>query len=175
MSGCGGYFRMKYLFEEEVEVPFDFDYKEVAKQVIDMALDMEEFPFESEVDITLTDDAAIQEINKEFRQLDKSTDVLSFPLIEYKSAGDFSDLENQDDIFNPETGEAMLGDIVISVEHVLKQAEEYGHSIKREYAFLIAHSMLHLMGYDHMTPPEAKVMEEKQENILNALNITREE
>ncbi|MBE5897430.1 MAG: rRNA maturation RNase YbeY [Lachnospiraceae bacterium] len=166
---------MKYLFEEEVEVPFDFDYKEVAKQVIDMALDMEEFPFESEVDITLTDDAAIQEINKEFRQLDKSTDVLSFPLIEYKSAGDFSDLENQDDIFNPETGEAMLGDIVISVEHVLKQAEEYGHSIKREYAFLIAHSMLHLMGYDHMTPPEAKVMEEKQENILNALNITREE
>ena len=166
---------MKYLFEEEVEVPFDFDYKEVAKQVIDMALDMEEFPFESEVDITLTDDAAIQEINKKFRQLDKSTDVLSFPLIEYKSAGDFSDLENQDDIFNPETGEAMLGDIVISVEHVLKQAEEYGHSIKREYAFLIAHSMLHLMGYDHMTPPEAKVMEEKQENILNALNITREE
>lgn len=166
---------MKYLFEEEVEVPFDFDYKEVAKQVIDMALDMEEFPFESEVDITLTDDAAIQEINKEFRQLDKSTDVLSFPLIEYKSAGDFSDLENEDDIFNPETGEAMLGDIVISVEHVLKQAEEYGHSIKREYAFLIAHSMLHLMGYDHMTPPEAKVMEEKQENILNALNITREE
>lgn len=166
---------MKYLFEEEVEVPFDFDYKEVAKQVIDMALDMEEFPFESEVDITLTDDAAIQEINKEFRQLDKSTDVLSFPLIEYKSAGNFSDLENQDDIFNPETGEAMLGDIVISVEHVLKQAEEYGHSIKREYAFLIAHSMLHLMGYDHMTPPEAKVMEEKQENILNALNITREE
>ncbi|MBQ2088852.1 MAG: rRNA maturation RNase YbeY [Lachnospiraceae bacterium] len=166
---------MKYLFEEEVEVPFDFDYKEVAKQVIDMALDMEGFPFESEVDITLTDDAAIQEINKEFRQLDKSTDVLSFPLIEYKSAGDFSDLENQDDIFNPETGEAMLGDIVISVEHVLKQAEEYGHSIKREYAFLIAHSMLHLMGYDHMTPPEAKVMEEKQENILNALNITREE
>ncbi len=166
---------MKYLFEEEVEVPFDFDYKEVAKQVIDMALDVEEFPFESEVDITLTDDAAIQEINKEFRQLDKSTDVLSFPLIEYKSAGDFSDLENQDDIFNPETGEAMLGDIVISVEHVLKQAEEYGHSIKREYAFLIAHSMLHLMGYDHMTPPEAKVMEEKQENILNALNITREE
>ncbi|MCR5355574.1 MAG: rRNA maturation RNase YbeY [Lachnospiraceae bacterium] len=166
---------MKYLFEEEVEVPFDFDYKEVAKQVIDMAIDMEEFPFESEVDITLTDDAAIQEINKEFRQLDKSTDVLSFPLIEYKSAGDFSDLENQDDIFNPETGEAMLGDIVISVEHVLKQAEEYGHSIKREYAFLIAHSMLHLMGYDHMTPPEAKIMEEKQENILNALNITREE
>ena len=166
---------MKYLFEEEIEVPFDFDYKEVAKQVIDMALDMEGFPFESEVDITLTDDAAIQEINKEFRQLDKSTDVLSFPLIEYKSAGDFSDLENQDDIFNPETGEAMLGDIVISVEHVLKQAEEYGHSIKREYAFLIAHSMLHLMGYDHMTPPEAKVMEEKQENILNALNITREE
>lgn len=166
---------MKYLFEEEIEVPFDFDYKEVAKQVIDMALDMEDFPFESEVDITLTDDAAIQEINKEFRQLDKSTDVLSFPLIEYKSAGDFSYLENQDDIFNPETGEAMLGDIVISVEHVLKQAEEYGHSIKREYAFLIAHSMLHLMGYDHMTPPEAKVMEEKQENILNALNITREE
>lgn len=166
---------MNYFFEEEVDVTFSFDYKEITKNVIEKALDMEKFPFEAEVSITLTNDDAIKEINNEFRQLDKSTDVLSFPLIEYIGPGDFSDLETRMDIFNPETGEAMLGDIVISVEHVFKQASDYGHSIKREYAFLIAHSILHLMGYDHMTPPEAKVMEAKQEAVLNALHITRED
>ncbi|MCR5145672.1 MAG: rRNA maturation RNase YbeY [Lachnospiraceae bacterium] len=166
---------MNYFFEEEVDVTFSFDYKEITKNVIEKALDMEKFPFEAEVSITLTNDDAIKEINNEFRQLDKSTDVLSFPLIEYIGPGDFSDLETRMDIFNPETGEAMLGDIVISVEHVFKQASDYGHSIKREYAFLIAHSILHLMGYDHMTPPDAKVMEAKQEAVLNALHITRED
>jgi probable rRNA maturation factor len=79
-----------------------------------------------------------------------------------------------DDCFNPETGEATLGDIVLNVPRIHKQAEEYGHSVLREYAFLIAHSMLHLFGYDHMTESEAKVMEAKQEEILEILNISRD-
>ena len=77
------------------------------------------------------------------------------------------------DCFHPETGELLLGDIVISAEKVLEQAAEYGHSVKREYAFLIAHSMLHLSGYDHMEPEEAAVMEQKQREILETLGITR--
>ena len=78
-----------------------------------------------------------------------------------------------EDYFDPESGELCLGDIVISIDKVYEQAEEFGHSPKREYAFLIAHSMLHLLGYDHMEPEEAKVMESKQENILAKVGITR--
>ena len=77
------------------------------------------------------------------------------------------------DSFNPESGELMLGDIVISVERAMEQAAEYGHSLKREIGFLIAHSMLHLLGYDHMEPQEAAVMEQKQEAVLEALGIRR--
>ena len=79
-----------------------------------------------------------------------------------------------DDLFNPETGEVILGDIVLNIPRIHAQAEEYQHSNLREYAFLIAHSMLHLMGFDHMTEEEASVMEEKQREILNILNISRD-
>ena len=132
------------------------------------------FPFEAEVSVTLTDDEGIQTINKEFRQIDSPTDVLSFPMIEYKNAGDFSEIEENDDLFNPESGEVILGDIVLNVQRIYKQAEEYGHSTLREYAFLIAHSMLHLFGFDHMTEAEASVMEQKQREILDILGISRD-
>ena len=95
-------------------------------------------------------------------------------MIEYKAPGDFSEIEDNDDLFNPESGEVILGDIVLNVPRIYKQAEEYGHSVLREYAFLIAHSMLHLMGFDHMTEEEASVMEQKQREILNILNISRD-
>ena len=109
-----------------------------------------------------------------YRSIDRATDVLSFPLIEYPSAGDFSELEDCDDFFSPESGEAMLGDIVISVDHVREQAESFGHSLKREYAFLICHSMLHLMGYDHMEDDERIEMEAEQKRIMEALQINRD-
>ncbi len=166
---------MTLLFEEEVDVPFAFPYEEIAKQVIEKALETEGFPYEVEVGLTLTDDEEIHELNKEHRGIDRATDVLSFPMVEYDEPGFFDNLEEMEDIFHPDSGEAMLGDIIISVDHVLSQAEEYGHSTKREYAFLIAHSMLHLMGYDHMTEDEASIMESKQSNILDLLHITREE
>ena len=95
-------------------------------------------------------------------------------MLSYEVAGDFSHLEEDyDDNFNPDTGEIMLGDIVISVDKVKEQAESYGHSEKREYAFLILHSMLHLFGYDHITPEEAEIMEGKQNEILTKMNILR--
>lgn len=164
---------MSLQIEEETMVHFDFDYRELAERVVDFTMDYEAFPFEAEVNLTLTDNDGIHEINKTYREIDRPTDVLSFPLISYEVAGDFSKIEDEDDNFNPDTGEAMLGDIIISVPKVKEQAAEYGHSEEREYAFLIVHSMLHLFGYDHMTPEEATFMEQKQKEILNELNILR--
>ncbi|MDE6203177.1 MAG: rRNA maturation RNase YbeY, partial [Lachnospiraceae bacterium] len=102
------------------------------------------------------------------------TDVLSFPMINYEAAADFGAAEEDMDCFDPVSGELLLGDIIISAEKVREQADKYGHSLKREFAFLVAHSMLHLCGYDHMTREEAQVMEEKQEQALNGLGITRD-
>ena len=165
---------MTITIEEETQVSFDFDYKNIIESVINQAMDYKQCPYEAEVSVVLTDNASIQEINKEFRQIDNSTDVLSFPLVDYEEAGSFEFLEERDDCFNPESGELMLGDIVISVDKVFEQAGKYGHSPKRELAFLTAHSMLHLFGYDHMTGEEAAVMEQGQEEILEALGITRD-
>ena len=163
---------MTLEFENEYDGDIGLDYKKIAGKVIEAALDYENFPFEAEISLTLTDNDGIQKINKEFRDMDKPTDVLSFPLISYEKAGDFDFLENEEECFNPETGEAVLGDIVISLDKVKEQAESYGHSLKREYAFLIAHSMLHLMGYDHMEKEEAVVMEKKQAEILDNIGIS---
>ena len=165
---------MSLSVETEVDVEFGFDYEALAKRVIEFALEHEEFPYECEVNLTLTDNEGIREINRTYREIDKPTDVLSFPLINYEKAGDFSALEeNYDDNFNPDTGEIMLGDIIISIEKVKEQADSYGHSIEREFAFLILHSMLHLFGYDHMTEEEAVIMEEKQKIILDKMKIFR--
>ena len=165
---------MSFFLEEEVEVDFDFDYRQIAEKVINYCIEREKFPYEAEINLTLTDNEGIHIINKEYRDIDRATDVLSFPMLSYETPGDFSFLmEENDDDFNPDTGEAILGDIIISVDKVREQAEEYGHSELREFAFLITHSMLHLFGYDHMEPEEAKVMEDRQRQILDELSITR--
>jgi len=160
-------------FSNESEITLPFDVEAVAHDVINAALNEEDFPFEVEVGLTLCDNETIHRLNKEFRGIDRPTDVLSFPLIEYEKPGDFSKLEDNDDNFSPESGEATLGDIVISVPKVISQAEEFGHSKLREYSFLIAHSMLHLMGYDHMEEDERVIMEDKQTLILDNLGISR--
>lgn len=165
---------MSFYLTKECEVSFPFDYRALAEQIISFCLEYENFPYEAEVNLTLTDNAGIHTINKEYRQIDRPTDVLSFPMLSYDAPGVFDFLQNEsDDDFNPDTGEAMLGDIIISVDKVAEQAESYGHSLQREYAFLIVHSMLHLFGYDHMVPEEASVMEQKQREILEAMNISR--
>lgn len=167
---------MSLLFECETKIPseIDFDMEKIAKNVVEAACDASGFPYEYQVSVTLTDEEGIQTINNEFRNIDKVTDVLSFPLLPVETPGDFAFLDEVDDCFDMETGEAVLGDIVICVPRMMEQAVEYGHSAKREYAFLIAHSMYHLFGYDHMTESEAKVMEDLQEKVLLSLGITRE-
>lgn len=165
---------MTILVENEANRGLDFDYEEVIKTVISKTLETENCPYETEVNVLLTGNEEIHEANKEFRGIDRPTDVLSFPMVDYDFPSDFSYVEeNQESYINPETDELLLGDIMISVDKVYEQANEYGHSREREFAFLIAHSMLHLLGYDHIDEEERKVMEEKQEAILDALGITR--
>ncbi len=115
----------------------------------------------AEVDVSIVNDEMIKEMNKEFRNIDSSTDVLSFPL---GVNGEFDK--------NPENGNLMLGDIMISVDHAISQADLYGHGIEREMAFLTVHSMLHLLGYDHVNGGlEQTIMREKEENVLEALGL----
>lgn len=167
---------MTIIIEKETDIELDFNYEELIKKVITYTVDYLDCPYESEVNVTLTDNNGIWKINKEFRQIDSPTDVLSFPAVQYDIPADFSILENEEylcDSFNPETGELLLGDIMVSLEKVNEQALEYGHSPYRELAFLIAHSMLHLCGYDHIDEDERGVMEKKQREILDELQINR--
>lgn len=165
---------MTFYSENETSCEFDFDWEGVYQQVAHAVLDMESCPYETEVNLLLTDNEGIREFNRENRNIDAPTDVLSFPNIEYDIPSNFEIAEKfQADCFEPDSGELILGDIIISVDKVNEQAAEYGHSHKREFAFLVAHSMLHLCGYDHMTPEEEKEMIEKQESVLKKLDITR--
>lgn len=168
---------MTFCVESETKKSLPFDAEAVAGSVIEEALDYEKCPYEVIVNVLLTDNEGIHELNRRFREIDQPTDVLSFPNVEYGGMpADFEGIEDASaDYFDPESGELYLGDIVISVDKVYEQAEEYGHSVRREYAFLLAHSMLHLLGYDHMEQAEAMTMEKKQEEILNRLGITRTE
>ncbi|MCR5451921.1 MAG: rRNA maturation RNase YbeY [Lachnospiraceae bacterium] len=163
---------MTVLFEEETETQFSFDAKKLAEEVIFAALTYEGFNKPAQVSLTIVDDERIREINNEFRGIDKPTDVLSFPMIEYEHPGDFSSID--DFSLDPDTNEVILGDIIISYDHVCDQAKEYGHSKKREFAFLIVHSMLHLMGYDHMEENMRLEMEAHQKSILDQTGINRD-
>ena len=165
---------MSLFIEEEGGTALPFDVEETARLVVEAALELENCPYEAEVNLLLTTDKEIHRMNMEFRQIDRPTDVLSFPMIEYETPGDFSGIrEESDDLFDPESGELLLGDIVISKDKVMFQAEQYGHSPRREYAFLIAHSMLHLFGYDHMEDDERRIMEERQRRIMEKVHILR--
>ncbi len=165
---------MTINIEYETEIPLDLPYEKIIHEVVLAALDYEKGPYEAEVSVVLTDNEGIHQLNRQFRNIDRPTDVLSFPMCEYDRPADFDRLEEDaEDCFNPETGELLLGDIVISVEKVKEQAAAYGHSEARELAFLTAHSMLHLFGYDHMEDDERLVMEKKQEEILKLKGYTR--
>lgn len=164
---------MTVYFEEEGELTLPIPCEKIAENVTEAVLDYAGCPYEAEVNLLLTTDEEIHRMNLEFRGIDRPTDVLSFPMIDYEVPGEFDFLENREDLFHPETGELVLGDIVISKNKVISQAEEYGHTIMREFAFLIVHSMLHLIGYDHMEEDERMVMEEKQRQILATLQISR--
>lgn len=145
----------------------------IIEKAVIAVLDFEKCPYECSVEVLFTDDENIREINREQREIDRSTDVLSFPMIDFETPSFFDGFDDRGELFDPESGELILGDIVLSVEHIMAQASEYGHSCDRELAFLVAHSMLHLLGYDHMEEDERKTMEEKQRLILDAAGYHR--
>ena len=149
---------MDILYENETSYDVDLD---LIKKTAKAALEYEHFSDNTEISVTVVSLEDIHQINLEHRGIDRPTDVLSFPLIDF----------TKDRL--PENEKIYLGDIVLCYDKVLSQAEEYGHSVERELAFLTAHSMLHLMGYDHMVPEEEKVMFAKQEEILAGMGLTR--
>ena len=150
---------MDVLFENNTNE--EINYKLIEK-VISEALRYEGVNDNTEVSVTIVDNEEIRKINNKFRNIDRATDVLSCPLIDF------------DNESLPDDGSKIyLGDIIISIERAKEQAKEYGHSIDREIGFLTAHSMLHLLGYDHMVPEEEKEMFAKQEEILNNLGLRR--
>lgn len=131
-----------------------------------------DYPFDATVDITVTDDQGIREYNREYRSVDKATDVLSFPM------GDFYRSVPQTppgQMMDPDTGLLPLGDMIISAQRARAQAGEYGHSFARECAYLTVHSMLHLLGYDHLDEGEEKAaMRAREEHIMEILRLKRE-
>lgn len=165
---------MTSYVENETKVDFYFDVQDILNKIMEAVTQMENCPYETTVNLLITDNAGIREYNNNYRDMDRETDVLSFPNISFENEGDFSQVENMSaDYFDPDSGELILGDIILSADRVLSQAQEYGHSVLREFAFLTAHSMFHLCGYDHMEEREAAVMEEKQEAVLMNLGISR--
>lgn len=166
---------MTFYVENETDRNLPFSAEETVREVCEAVLEEEGCPYEVQVNVVLTDNEGIHEMNRQTRGIDSPTDVLSFPNVDFEKEGVFDiDEDSEADYFDPDTGELILGDIMISVDKVEEQAESYGHSARREFAFLVAHSMLHLCGYDHMEESEAKVMERKQEEILEGLGITRD-
>ena len=164
---------MTLQIDYETDREIGIEYEELAKKVVQKVLDMEGCPYDAQVNLVLTDNEEIQRVNSEFREIAAPTDVLSFPMIPFETPADYAIVEEDESYFDLDTDELLLGDIMISVDKVFAQAEEYGHSVTREFCFLVAHSMLHLLGYDHMTPEEAVVMENKQRTALDELGITR--
>ncbi len=158
---------MTIYIENESDIKLNIPYRKIIEDSINLSLDFEKVPYECEISVTIVDDERIHEINKEFREIDRSTDVLSFPLNEFEKAADWQNFDEDKASFNYDTGELMLGDIILSAEHIIKQANEYGHTRKRELAFLVIHSILHLLGYDHMTKEDEEKMFSRQRQILD--------
>lgn len=153
-----------FLSDEQDTLSAPEDMEQLIEMCTRAALEEEQIEEDAQVSVTLVDNETIREINNEHRGIDKATDVLSFPL------GDEDSFDT-----DPETGAILLGDIVISLERAKEQAEEYGHSYRREVAFLITHSLFHLLGYDHVDSEEdEKLMFGKQDKVLEKLGITRE-
>lgn len=162
-------------YDEGVEDDFPFGSEDIVRQVAEAVLASEGCPYEVCVNVLVTDNEGIRQFNRQYREIDRATDVLSFPNLDYEEAGHFAvPEERKADYFDPESGELVLGDIILSADKVREQAAEYGHSLKREFAFLVAHSMLHLCGYDHVEAEETAVMERKQAEVLSKLGITRD-
>lgn len=156
------------ILETEVDCPDDV--QQLLERVINAALEAEGVELPCEINVLLTDNEGIHQVNLDMRGVDRPTDVLSFPMFDLQP-GDKPAEEDED----PDTGLVPLGDMCISLERAQAQAEEYGHSVQRELSYLAVHSVLHLLGYDHMDEgPMKKQMRQREEDILGTLGIVRE-
>lgn len=165
---------MTVYFENESGYDFDFPVREQLDKLIAFVAEYIGCPYELEISVSVVTKTVIHEMNRQFREVDRPTDVLSFPMMEYDHPADFEGETFLDSMaVSPETDELMLGDIVLCAEVIHKQAEEYGHSELREFSFLTVHSMLHLFGYDHLDEKERTEMEEQQRMIMDQLKIFR--
>ena len=165
---------MTIYLEDMGEVTFPFEPEEQVKKLAAFVTDFVKCPYEPEISVTLVTKEEINELNRTHRNVNRPTDVLSFPMMEYDAPADFSGEKFSETLtISPESEEMMLGDIVLCSEVVCEQAEEYGHSLLREFSFLVVHSLLHLFGYDHMKEDERAEMEGKQREIMEQLQILR--
>jgi len=153
--------------QDKVDVTEDME--NLIKKIVEICYSIEGFHEKSEVSIMLTDDESIRELNRQYRQIDAPTDVLSFPMLNAKNGV----IEIDAGDYNVEEDLLILGDIAISLETAARQAQEYGHSFERELAFLTTHGIFHLLGYDHMTEEDEKVMISKQEEVLKQAGLQR--
>lgn len=151
------------IYDKQKKFKMNAEIRKLIRKACSAALRSEEFTGNAEIDVSIVDDEAIREINRECRNIDFATDVLSFPL------GDNGVYD-----VNPATGAYMLGDVVLSAEHADMQAKLYGHVIEREIAYLTVHSVLHLLGFDHVNSESEKtIMRTKEEKIMKILNLER--
>lgn len=167
---------MIFIDNRQTNIMLNSDDEEILKEIIDYTLKEEGVNRAYEISIILIDNNMIKELNLEYRNIDKETDVLSFPMLEYSPKKVYKDLyinfDFTDDYFDE--GNLILGDIALSLEKAKEQSEEYGHSFIREICYLTIHSLLHLLGYDHMDEDERFIMREREEEILEKFNITRD-
>ena len=152
------------IYNKQKKIDVTPQMRKLMRNACNTVLKKEEFDADAEIDVSIVDDEQIKLINSQYRNIDASTDVLSFPLG-----------ENGEYDINPESGALMLGDVVLSAEHAIAQAELFGHGVEREIAYLTVHSVLHLLGYDHVqNDDEKKTMRQKEENVMSALGLTVE-
>ncbi|WP_294373078.1 rRNA maturation RNase YbeY [uncultured Clostridium sp.] len=167
---------MIYVDNRQEKIKVDDKLENDLKNVIEFALKEEEVEVPCEVSLLFVDNEEIREINNETRNIDRETDVLSFPMLDYEDKKVFKEIYknykfSQSDF---DGDELVLGDVVLSLEKALEQSREFNHSFEREASYLVVHSILHLLGYDHMEENDKIVMRKREEEILNKLNITRE-
>jgi len=165
---------MALLIDNQTDEGFEEAYGKFLEGVAEKAAELIKLPVAVEISLVLTDDIEIQKLNKYYRGIDKPTDVLSFPLLELDPQAPEEWAESLRGNTDPDSGEAVLGDIVISIDRAREQAEEYGHGFERELGFLLVHGILHLSGYDHEGDEEkARAMRCLEEDILKAMNLSR--
>lgn len=166
---------MIFIDHRQDKISLDDKFSKKLTDVINFALKEELVKEECEVSLVFVDNEEIRQINNETRGIDRATDVLSFPMLDYPSGKVYKDVyvNHKFDAVYFDGNELVLGDIVLSVERAMEQAKEFNHSFIRESCYLVIHSVLHLLGYDHMEEEEKKVMRQREEEILSKLNITR--